>query len=112
MLETRNDIKIGESRGGEEHYRYTLGFGVILDLPANLKTIYVGQVDVEEDQIRWPFSNREERLLAGARLFDQESGARQDPRTSVPARVMIIDVEDSGRLHRVLREKNTILCSR
>ena len=72
------------------------GFRVALDSPANLESVDVRKVDVEEDQIRRPFANCTRAPARRCRLFDQEPGARQKSCAGIAARVMIVDVKDSG----------------
>src|SRR3954447_23642811 len=74
-----------------------------LDLPADLESVDVGKVNVEEHQIGRIFANGAKRLFACAGLFYTKTCTGQKSSARVATRIMVVDVQNPGRSHNLSR---------
>src|SRR5207248_964075 len=70
--------------------------------PAHLEARHVGQLDVENDELRRLLRGDAERLAPGGRLANGEAEAAQELSAGEPARLVVVDVEDRDPFHLTL----------
>ncbi|MGF6552095.1 hypothetical protein QFZ96_007231 [Paraburkholderia youngii] len=82
-------------RVDHEHAR---GLGRGLDAAAHFEAAQIGQIDVEQHEVRLRNARALDRLRAVAGLDHDEARARQDARLRVTSAFVIVDVEDQIRV--------------
>jgi hypothetical protein len=91
-FQTLNPIRRADPRGRDlQDHRFGAG-SIILDLAADFETADIGQLDVEQHQLRPELLDDPKRLGAGAGLQHVIAGALQDAGLGVTPGFVVVDI--------------------